>query len=157
MAGFPNRITRAALGPTPANRKPVRSAVHNLDAAVQDLALWQLSGCGIMVARVWGVAHWSGSAMVLDASGEAWDPNGLWTPLPQRAGVGDYTIEYPATVADKDGNAITTLLVATNAQPQSTTWHRCAHRIIGSRTVAVKTWDATGATPTDVAFWWAAW
>jgi S-adenosylmethionine hydrolase len=47
MSGFPIRPSRAAFGPKPVNRRPVRNPAQEMDGpTVGDLLMWQTSGMG---------------------------------------------------------------------------------------------------------------
>jgi len=119
MGGFPTRPSRLAFGPTRTDDGAVVDHDKYVAAQVFNLDHWQTAGLGVVAPRAWALMSWSGSAMVIHASGEAWDPDGGAEPTPARSGAGAYTLTYDSTYPDEAGNAVATGLVAGAALVQA--------------------------------------
>lgn len=120
MPGFPLRITRSALGPTPVNALPVRDPARQLDGpTIGDLMMWTISGNNVVVPVAWALIQVVGGPdWSLIASAEAWDANGALLPAVARSGVGTGTLTYDATYPDKDGTAVTTNFIGAAVDEQ---------------------------------------
>lgn len=157
MKGFPIRHSRAAFGPTYKDERKVMNPETDLPADVGNLSFHQLAGMNLLSSMAFMAAHWSGSAMVVDAHAEAWNPKQIQiapydVPTPTRASTGVYQIQYNATYPDMDGD-----LVAIDVRyPRGVLIDyvdndqigmvRCAR--VDARTIDVRvfTWDTTGGS-----------
>lgn len=145
MAGWPERITRDALGPALADVIPPPNGVSFLGAAVFTLAWWVLAGLARTSSRAWVATD---GADVL-GHGEAWYPNGDG-PVPEltKNGTGDYDLEYESTAANEVNVAKALGLTYAKAYPQGSTNVNAVCSISGT-TVTVKVFDADAGTPVD--------
>ncbi len=103
--GWPTRISRSALGPQFQERTKVSDPSKEVGQAFFNLSCWQLAGAGLMVPKAWALFHWTGAAIVLDASAEAWDPESGVVPTVTRTSAGIYVVTYAATYPDENGVA----------------------------------------------------
>jgi hypothetical protein len=149
MSGWPTRLSRSALGPTPQDRKPVTDPNKQLGAGIADLLFWQAAGINVVSDKAW-VLLASSAASIL-AHSEAWNPNGGTPPGFSRTSAGLYVVTYAATVADKDGNAVAPAIVAGKAYPQGLVALIAVASVAGDgRTVTITITDHAG-TATDAA------
>ena len=116
--GFPSRPSRKQFGPERIDDGLVTDHERYVDAPTFNLDHWQTAGLGAVSPRAWALFEYTGSRMVLYASGEAWDPNGEAVPALGYTSTGVYTITYPATAPDEDANMVPIALVAGIAAPQ---------------------------------------
>jgi hypothetical protein len=154
VAGWPNLISRLALGPALENVKPVKNNKRQLGAEVFKLAWWQLAGCGIMVPRCWAALRGSDagafSAASLLGSGEAWDPDSLYLPTIARVSAGVYTLEYGSTYPDADGVAAATNLSFGWGHALGATANRVVVvERVDDRTLKARVTTGTTAAPVD--------
>ena len=111
MGGFPTRPDLASLGPTLVNAGRVLNPNKEATAEQYNLLRWQAAGMGIVSYRAKLVFTANSGAQPILARGEAWNPRGLTTgayanPTITRIGVGNYDVEYPASVPDMDGESV---------------------------------------------------
>lgn len=122
MAGFPNRPTRTAYGPTREDEGFVTNPKTELGAGTMNINFWQIAGMGLVVPR---------AAIGVDSLGTpvtanffqalAWDPlQTLPDIVVTRNGVGDYTAVFQSTYADESDTQIATSLKMGMAIPQGT-------------------------------------
>jgi hypothetical protein len=114
MSGFPVRPSRAAFGPKPVNRRPVKNPAQEMDGpTIADLLMWQSAGMGVVSPVAWIYVPVAAGAIVTAnvAHSEAWNPDSNQTaPTPARTGAGVYTVQYATQYPDKDGALQTTNL-----------------------------------------------
>jgi hypothetical protein len=148
MSGFPNRPTRASFGPRPVNRRVVRSAQHELGDKIGDLMLYTLGAAGVCLDIAWASwkkseqpgGVWANGPVVLHGAGETWDPDGTFAPLVERTGAGLFTITYPETVLDKDGQSVALNFRAAKAYAARDSGFASATATWTSRIITMKTW-----------------
>jgi len=112
MSGFPDRPSRDGFGPTMADDGIITDPERFVGSDQFNLLFWQLAGCGLVVPRAWALLNWSGAALSLAASAEAFDPKGLYVPTPARSAVGTYSLTYASTYPDKDGTSTALSFIA---------------------------------------------
>lgn len=125
MSGFPLRAGRDDFGPTMQDTAPVRDATRQLDADRVNLLMWQTAGAGITAPLAWAVVFLSATpaSLVVQAHAEAWNPHGLSSdpyytpPVLSRFGLGEYRIDWPATVLDRNGDEVELGIVGGFAAP----------------------------------------
>ena len=125
--GWPNRIERDDLGPNRTDDGAVTEHEKARAAECDNLADWQLAGLSQTGWRWWFVVHWDGTDLNVEHSGEVWDPNDEFTPTASRTSAGRYRISYDTTYNDRDGNSVSTALVAVGvitAQDDATDYDR---------------------------------
>lgn len=102
--GFPTRPTRAAFGPDPVNRYPVRDAEQELDANIGRLLFWQTSGMGLVAHRAWLHLDLLNPTPSLLDWAAAWDPRReAAAPGVGRVAQGDFRITFAAQYPDESG------------------------------------------------------
>lgn len=117
--GFPVRISRSSLGPTPVDRAPVVDPERQLAAATGDLIMWQLAGVNVAGDIAWCVVDSTGAFV---DGGEAWDPDDDQPdPACSRLSQGIYSVVYDATYPDREGSDRTIALRAGFVTPQTET------------------------------------
>lgn len=150
--GFPVRISRSSLGPTPVDRAPVVDPERQLGASTGDLIMWQLAGVNVAGDLAWCSVDSTGAFV---DGGEAWDPDDDQAdPVCSRLSQGIYSVVYDATYPDREGVARTVALRAAFATPQTET------RGIGAvakvqadgRTVIVTVFTTADGSYTDESF-----
>jgi hypothetical protein len=119
VAGFPVRPSRAAFGPKPIDRFPVRDPARYGAANLFDLLYWQVAGLGVAGHVGFVTLTSDGTNLSIVSSGEAWDPDGGSQPTYSRSAAGTYAIQYAASYLDKDGNTVTTNLLGCIVIPQT--------------------------------------
>lgn len=109
MPGFPNRISRASLGPALQDTWPVTDPRKAIPAATFMLAWWQLAGASLVVPKAVIGVTMNGTQPVTDYQALAFDPDGVqpllsWT----RSAAGVYTYSFPQSeYPDEQGNPVT--------------------------------------------------
>lgn len=153
MAGFPNRPSRAAYGPTREDERPVQNPKRELGAQDMNVNFWQVAGMGLTAARaVIGVDSLGTPAVANFYQGLAWDPlQQLPDIVVTRNGVGDYTAVFQSTYADEQGTSIPTSLKAGKATPQGPNDYRGTVELPDAQTANIYLFDAAGA-PVDSDF-----
>lgn len=109
MPGYPNKITRAALGPTYQNATKIGNPKEEIDASVFNLMAWQVAGLSGTAPRAVIIGRANVSTPDFLKQWLAWDPNGTLGPtIFTRTGVGAYTWALPGTgtYSDMNGNAV---------------------------------------------------
>lgn len=152
--GFPNRPTRSALGPTREDERPVQNAKRELSAADMNLNFQQVTGMGLVVARVAiGVDSLGTPVTPNFYQGLAWDPQ---QTLPDivvtRNGVGDYTAVFQATYPDETGTQIATALKMGQAVPQGAGNNRGTVELPDAQTANIFLFVADTGAPVDSDF-----
>lgn len=148
---FPVRISRAALGGKPSNRFRVVNPLKEPGADVFDLLYWTAAGCNVVVPIA--TVIFDGATAVIQASGEAWDPDGAFVPTVSRTSAGVYVVTYAATYNDHLGVAQTTALKGARATPQATVRTKSAAKVrVDNRTIDVLSWDDSNVA-TDYPVW----
>lgn len=112
MSGYPTLITRAALGPTYKDERPVENPETDLGARALNLAFWQLSGVQMAAPRALLIAEWNTTSSAFDLSrqGEAWSPQSTSAPTLARSAAGKYSYTFAASYPDVDGTEVSTVL-----------------------------------------------
>lgn len=160
MSGFPNRPSRTAFGPKPANRAPVVNPAQQIDGpTIGDLMMWQLAGGGVVSPLAWAFIPIAAAAIDVAnvVTAEAWNPNkDQVAPTPTRTALGVYQVQYEATYPDKDGNAINTALTFGAPIPQGlgASGQPCFATVTktDARTFVVKTWRKDTMAADDCSF-----
>lgn len=109
MPGYPNKITRAALGPTYVNSTKIGNPAEEIDAAVFNLMAWQMAGLNLVAPRAVIIGQAENGQPILYKQWLSWDPNGaLANTQFTRTGTGVYTWALPGsgTYADMNGNLV---------------------------------------------------
>jgi hypothetical protein len=144
--GFPNRTSRAALGPKYVNKRPVRDGSKEIGAPIANTFLWNDAGMSQTCDRAWALLHIAGGVATITAAGEAWDPDAGFAPTPAYVAPGHYRLTYPATVKDENDNDVAPNLVAAKAHPQTTSDYRGVALVSGGGLIVdVFVRDAAGA------------
>jgi hypothetical protein len=107
MSGWPQKITRAALGPIYENASKVTNPKKNLDAGILNLLAWQVAGLNGTAPRGLVRCTLSGTVVTVTHQWFAWDPDGAlakmaWT----RSSTGVFTWTLPGTGSYADANGI---------------------------------------------------
>lgn len=108
---FPTRPLLSDFGPlVMLDAGPVRDPERQATAAQWNLMKWQAAGMGLLVPRVIVKLDALNPTPAVLARAEAWNPNGETTgdyapPTAARTSAGRFTLTYPATVPDMDGEA----------------------------------------------------
>lgn len=128
MAGYPNKITRANLGPVYEDAVKPRNPKTELSAGPFNLMCWQLAGMNGQVARVQAYNTIAGGVLTRAAQSLAWDPE---QSLPRmawvRSGAGVYTWTLPnggsgvGIYPDANGALISAALTWCRVTPQGAT------------------------------------
>lgn len=147
MAGFPTRPSLAAFGPTMVNRGGVRDPSRDAGAALFNLLRWQAAGAGSALAMAWAAVRFTGpSTVVVTASGHAAAGGSPAAPTPGRTSQGLYTVVYPATMKDLDGNDVPTALLGVLPAYQGLSNYNAVAQVeADGRTVTVKVYDNANA------------
>jgi len=154
MAGFPNRPSRTAYGPTREDERPVQNPKRELSAEDMNINFWQIAGMGLTAPRaVIGVDSLGTPVNPNFYQGLAWDPR---QQLPDivvtRNGTGDYTAVFQATYADEQDVQISTALLAGKASPQGTANLNGIVELPDAQTANIFIFDADAGTPIDSDF-----
>lgn len=110
MPGWPNRISRASLGPTLEDTWPVTDERKEIPARTFNLKHWQIAGGLLAAARAAIIADGSsGASITTQFQAIAWDPDGLLPKLAwTRISLGVFEFEFPQTqYPDESGNLVT--------------------------------------------------
>lgn len=110
MPGWPNKISRASLGPTYQNAAKVGKPSEEADAAVFNLMCWQMAGMNLVSARAVIIGQSDGTTVSLVRQYFAWDPDSALSPCSlTRTGTGAYTWALPnsGVYTDMNGNSVT--------------------------------------------------
>jgi hypothetical protein len=152
--GYPNRISRAALGPDKIDPKPVRDVTRQVSAQELKLIYWQLTGLNRAAARVLVYATVSGGVVTVTEQYIAWDPNGALPLLTfGYSGVGVYTFAFPAAqYDDESGNDVTIVLRAGPAWTQDFDDTRAKVKMTANNAGTVKVWGPAVSTAVDKDF-----
>ena len=157
--GFPNRITRADLGPPHVNEHPVEHPETEVGAEVVEPLLHQVVGANLVLPRAVVAANWNGADFDYEHQQEAWNPdNAQVRPVLDRSGTGVYTWTFASTYKDETGEDIATLIRAPRISSHKTL-SAFADRIVAEAwipsgtplVVQVRLWSAAG-TPEDAPF-----
>ena len=154
MAGFPNRPSRTAYGPTREDERPVQNPKRELSATDMNINFWQIAGMGLVVPRaVIGVDSLGTPSVANFYQGLAWDPLQLLPDIiVTRNGTGDYTAVFQTTYADEQGVQIATSLLAGKASPQGTANLNGIVEISDPQTANIFLFDADAGTAVDSDF-----
>jgi hypothetical protein len=109
MAGYPNKISRTALGPTYENSNKVSNPKQELDAATLNLMAWQVAGMNGCVPRAVIIGQADNAQAVVLKQWLSWDPDGaLALTVVTRTGTGAYIWALPGsgTYPDMHGNSV---------------------------------------------------
>lgn len=150
--GFPTRSTRSAFGPRLEDRFPVVDPTKEIPASAFNLAFWQLAGLSLVTPRAIVVAKGTPSGVERSASQEAWNPDGGIVPQLTRESAGVYTVTYPATAKDEQGNSVSiALLGVAYVTPQTQSKARGWGRMLAPNVAEIRIADDSGA-PLDAPF-----
>ena len=152
-AGWPNRISRAALGPRRKNLIPVRDHTTAVAGEGFNLEHWQPAGANPMVPQAGGPI--AGNALV--AHEEVWYPDGGPVPTFTHEGTGHYRIVYAATYKDLDDNDVVPALTRVRGFVQATifTSQACTGGVTNGRQVDLFVFDELG-DPQNASVWFEA-
>lgn len=145
MSGFPTKPSRSAFGPrTFVNRSPWKNPEGQLGAEQGMLMAWQIAGLGIVSGRAVVIMS---SAGVLDAHGEAWDPDQeLADPGVAHPGPGVYEVTYPATAPDESGTETAIVLLGAHITCSgATALHGTWEIDPNGHKITFRIWNAAGA------------
>jgi hypothetical protein len=109
MPGYPNKITRSALGPTYQNATKIGNPKEEIDATIFNLMCWQVSGMNGTTPRAVIIGQADNATIQFVKQFLSWDPNGALGPTTfARTGTGAYTWALPGTgtYSDMNGNAV---------------------------------------------------
>lgn len=121
MPGFPNRISRASLGPALEDTWAVTNPKKAIPAASFMLAWWQLAGSALVVPKAIIGVTMSGTTPSTTYQALAFDPDGslpllLWT----RSAAGVYSYSFPSSqYPDENGNLVTLSFEGGDAKSQA--------------------------------------
>jgi len=121
MPGFPNRISRASLGPSLVDTWPVTDETKAIPSKSFNLAWWQLAGSGLTAARGLLQVVMNGTQPETVFQALAWDPDGtlpnlLWV----RDSAGVYSYSFPQTdYPDESGSPVTLALLGAHPVTQN--------------------------------------
>ena len=159
---YPNRATRAALGPHFKNAHPVEHPETDAGEETLNPLCDQVAGLNqVVVARAALVANWNGADFDKATQTEAWNPDGNQAhPVLARAGAGVYSYTFAGTYLNSAGVAVPIALVAPRVSSHKVltafSERIDAYAFIDVATnplvVQIRLWDATG-TPEDAPFW----
>lgn len=153
--GFPNRISRAALGPALEDTWTVTNPKRAIPAASFNLAWWQLAGAGLVVPKaVIGVTI-TGTTPATTYQALAFDPDGglpliVWT----RGSAGVYSYSFPSSqYPDENGNLVTLSFEGGSISPQALVGGVAVsahHERTGPRAGTCRFWTTSPSTFVDV-------
>lgn len=159
MAGFPNRILRAALGAIFRDRNPVEDPELELGAEFLNLLMHQATGAQLVCPKATLIVD--GATSVKSLQEEAWNVDHSQThPTFVRASAGVYTYTFASTYLDMDGVAVATVLngcrireivdmtAGYSARKSAYAWIDSGNPLI----VNINTFDAAGSA-SDSKFW----
>lgn len=123
MPGYPNKITRNALGPTYQNATKIGNPKEEIDASIFNLMCWQVAGMNAVSYRGVIIGRVDNATIELLSQSFAWDPNGILGPtVLNRSGAGIYSWTLPSAgiYSDMNGNAVPANVTAAIAHPNGT-------------------------------------
>lgn len=152
--GFPTRTTRVALGPERVNKGGIRRNPSEEWAAEDVNTLrWMFGACGLLLPMVRAelVCAATTGALTIPRHFEGWDPDdtGLLGPAAARTSLGVFTLTYPATALDENGNSVSVVLRGAIAAPQDTGDVYAKAYASASNVLTVKVWAAPGGSLDD--------
>lgn len=156
-AGYPNKITRAALGPTYENLAKVTNPKKQLDATAVNLLLWQTAGLNGPAAKGLVYCSLAGTIVTVNRQWFSWDADGALAKMQfTRTGTGVFTWALPGSGSypDVTGTSIAADLFATIPFLQGTTNDR-ASAAVNSNGISgtLNVFDADSGAALDPTNW----
>lgn len=144
MSGFPQRVSRKALGPIYKDRAPIlKNPEHYIGARTHNVAFSTLAGCSVISPLAWALIRFSGGNITVAAHAEAWAPDGGTAPIAVRAATGSYSLEYPGVVQDAEGNDAAIGFFAAQAIPQTSSPNTGSAFISLNRFVGIRLYNSS--------------
>lgn len=161
MAGFPARITRAALGPKFRNTSEVEDPATDFGAPQFEALCWNTAGMSRVGVLAKFIGAWASTDFNWITREEVWNPDGILAhPVVTRASAGVYAVQFLTTYPDELGVARSVTLTGGRVDARSAAG-TFATRISGDaavdtvndKKVNVKFWDPAGAAVDPAWFW----
>ncbi len=154
---WPNKITRATLGPTYENASKITNPKRNLDATILNKLAWQVAGMNGPAARGSVRCTLSGTVVTVTHQWFAWDPDQALVKMAfTRSSAGVFTWDLPGTgiYADANGTLVAANLIGASPIVQGTTNLQAVADVDGDgNSGTLNIFDADAGTASDAAKW----
>lgn len=147
MAGWPARISRAALGPKRVDLYPAPNDTNFVRDVIFNTLFWQLAGANLFSPKVSGIID--GAAGTLSSSDEAWATDGAAAPTFSKVGTGQYRLTYAATYKDEEDKDVAPALRWARGFVQGSTNVTCVAEVTNGVQIDIRTFTASTGTAVD--------
>ncbi len=157
MPGWPNKITRASLGPTYENASKITNNKRQLEAGILNTLTWQVAGMNGPAARGFVRCTLSGTDVTVTHQWFAWDPDQALVKMTfTRSSAGVFTWALPGTgiYNDVNGTPVAANLIGALPVIQGTTNLQAVADVDGDgNSGTLNIFDADAGTASDASKW----